>query len=78
MKTIIEEISQVAPGYADALTKAQGDITQSISIANQALDEQKRKLLDLQVSQASANLSSGENMTSWNNAISTYSKIQKA
>ena len=78
MQTLMTQIAELAPGYASALTQAQGDITESIRIANQALDEQIKKLNDLRVSQASNSLSSEENLTNWDKAFSAYAKITKA
>lgn len=52
MATIIESIKGLAPQYADALTGAEGNITESVKIANEALAAQEQKLRDIAALQA--------------------------
>lgn len=52
MSTILESIKGLAPQYADALTGAEGNITESVKIANEALAAQEQKLRDIAALQA--------------------------
>lgn len=72
MDSIIEEIKGKAPAYADALTAAQGSITESIEITNRALEDQERMIRDLEVTKASQQLRDSESLASWKSAYMDY------
>lgn len=72
MDSIIEEIKGKAPAYADALTAAQGSITESIEITNRALEDQERMIRDLEVTKASQQLRDSESLASWKSSYLDY------
>ena len=74
MESIISQIKEMAPSYASALTEAQGNITESISITNEALQSQVKLLNELKAAQSHQELQDPDNQKRWTDDYTAYYK----
>lgn len=75
MKNIIGELMVLAPKYAQALSDAQGDVTESIKIANAALEEQLLMLKQIDASEAQKSLMDDKTQKNWQEAFTSNLKF---
>ena len=65
MRDIMNEIALLSPKYAQALSDAQGNVTASIEIANQALQDQLDLLTQIEAAAARETLRDKETISQW-------------